>query len=302
MGSADIIPGVSGGTMALILGIYERLLASIRSFDGAWLRDLAHMRWASALARNDLLFLLPLLAGIVSAILFFTRVVPLPALIVSHPEIVYGLFFGLILASILILMGEVTHYGAREIVITFAGAGLGLAVVNMVPLETPIAGWFIFLCGFLAICAMLLPGISGSFVLLILGKYAYIIHALGTFDLFVIATFAAGAVSGLAAFSRVVTWLLRHYRQPTLLLIKGMLIGSLWVIWPFQERVYTDMQGKNLLISTRPVWPLELTGSTVLLSLSLALAGFALVVVIHRAAGHRAAIGNPGSPKKESSP
>jgi putative membrane protein len=283
MGSADVIPGVSGGTMALILGIYERLLKAIRSFDRNWLNSLLHLRLVEALARNDLLFLLPLGFGIVAAILFFTRVVPLPALIVSHPEIIYGLFFGLILASIVILMREVDRYGPKEIAITAAGVLLGLLVVNLVPVETPTSAWFIFVCGFIAICAMLLPGISGSFVLLVLGKYAYIIDALGAFDFAVIFTFAAGALAGVITFSRTIVWLLEHYRQTTLLVIKGILIGTLWLIWPFQERVYAIVHGEAKLVGASPEWPDALTG-TVVASLALLLAGFIFVLAISRLA------------------
>jgi putative membrane protein len=289
MGSADIIPGVSGGTMALILGIYERLLTAIRSFDRFWLDDLLHLRIRQALARNDLQFLLPLLLGIGSAILFFTRVIPLPTLIVTHPELIYGLFFGLILASIVILMGQVDRYGAMEILTTVVGVLVGFAIVNLVPVATPTALWFIFLCGFVAISAMLLPGISGSFILLILGKYAYIIDALGRFDVAVIAAFAAGAVVGLVVFSRTIVWLLRHYHQPTLLLIKGILIGSLWIIWPFQERSYEFIHGKEKLVGSSPVWP-EGPSASVLASFACLALGFALVMGIHYLAEKRTTV------------
>jgi putative membrane protein len=283
MGSADIVPGVSGGTMALILGIYERLLNAIRSFDRMWLNDLLNLRWARALARNDWPFLVPLLLGIAGAILFFTRVIPLPSLIVTHPELIYGLFFGLILASILILMREVDRYGVREIAIAVAGASMGFAVVNLVPMETPTALWFIFLCGFVAISAMLLPGISGSFILLILGKYAYIVDALGRFDLVVMVTFGAGALVGLVVFSRAIVWLLNHYHQATLLLIKGILIGSLWIIWPFQDRSYEIIRGKERLVGATPAWPDAFSG-TVAASFAFLAFGFLLVMLIHHLA------------------
>jgi len=288
MGSADIVPGVSGGTMALILGIYERLLNAIRSFDRAWLDDLLNLRFRRALERNDLVFLLPLLLGIVGALLFFTRVVPLPTLIVTEPELVYGLFFGLIAASIVILMGEVDRYGPREVVIAVAGAIIGFVIVNLVPVTTPDALWFIFLCGFVAISAMLLPGISGSFILLILGKYAYIIDALGNFDLPVIITFGVGMATGLIVFSRAVTWLLRHYHQSTLLLIKGILIGSLWLIWPFQDRTYAIVRGKEKLVGSSPMWPDAVDG-TVVASLAWLAAGFVMVMGIHYLARRRSA-------------
>lgn len=286
MGCADVIPGVSGGTMALILGIYERLLSAIRSFDLAWFADVLHGRISAALGRNDLLFLVPLVTGIFSAILFFTRVVPLPALIVSHPEIIYGLFFGLIVASIVILMREVTTYGVKELLVTAAGILIGFVIVNLVPVETPTDLWFIFLCGFVAICAMLLPGISGSFILLVLGKYAYIIQALGEFNLVVIVTFSLGCVGGLMSFSRVIIWLLKHYHQLTLLIIKGILIGTLWVIWPFQERIYANVEGAQKLLSVTPAWP-RAFDSTVAASLAFMTFGFLLVMVIDRLASRR---------------
>lgn len=286
MGSADIIPGVSGGTMALILGIYERLLKAIGSFDRAWLKDLFYFRVSAAFTRNDLLFLLPLGAGIVLALLFFTRVIPLPQLIVSYPEPVYGLFFGLILASIVLLFGEVDKYGPKEFAITLVGVMAGFVIVNLVPVETPTAPWFIFLCGFVAISAMLLPGISGSFILLILGKYAFIIDAFGHFDAAVMATFAVGALTGLVVFSRAIVWLLNRFRQATLLVIKGILIGSLWMIWPFQERIYETVRGQEKLVGGSPMWPQALT-PTVAFSLVLLLAGLVLVMFIHRlSVGH----------------
>ena len=137
MGSADIIPGVSGGTMALILGIYERLLKAIRSFDKDWLTDLIRFRLSEALSRNDILFLAPLGFGILCAIMFFTRVIPLPTLILTHPELIYGLFFGLIAASVVVLMKEVNHYGPAQILIVFAGIVLGYTIVTLVPVERP---------------------------------------------------------------------------------------------------------------------------------------------------------------------
>lgn len=286
MGSADIVPGVSGGTMALILGIYERLLRAIRSFDKDWLGLLFRGRFGAALSRNDLPFLAALGAGILAALLFFTHVVPLPKLIVSHPEQVYGLFFGLILASVFILMGAVERYGPGEIAMTLLGVAAGFAVVNLVPVETPDSAWFIFLCGFVAISAMLLPGISGSFILLILGKYAYIIDALGHFELAVIAVFVAGMASGLVVFSRVIVWLLSRYHQPTLLAIKGILIGSLWIIWPFQERVFETVRGKDRLVGSSPVLP-EALDATALAAFAWMALGMVAVLLLHRLAGRQ---------------
>ena len=281
MGSADIIPGVSGGTMALILGIYERLLRAIRSFDAAWMRDLLSGRVRAALGRNDLGFLIPLGLGIVGALLFFTRVVPLPQLIETHPELIYGLFFGLILASVWVLLRDAPAFGWREAGWVLLGAITGFAVVNLVPLETPTALWFIFFCGFVAISAMLLPGISGSFILLILGKYAYIIDALGRFDVVIIGVFMAGMGCGLLAFSRVITWLLGRFHEATMMTIIGILLGSLWVIWPFQERSYVVVRGEEKLVASNPVWPDALDAGAMAAFGLLAL-GVVIVLALHR--------------------
>lgn len=280
MGAADVVPGVSGGTMAFILGIYQRLLEAVRSFDIKLVQLLAGRRWSEARDHVDLWFLLSLVAGIFTALMFFTRVVPLPTLIRTDPEPVYGLFFGLILGSIYVLLQEVERIGLSGILALAAGVLLGLGVVNMVPMETPEASWFIFLSGSLAITAMILPGISGSFVLLLLRKYAYVFDAIGRLDFSVIIPFALGAVAGLMAFSRVLVWLLHHYFRVTLLTITGILVGSLWVIWPFQERVFENVRGKERLMQATPIWPAD-WGGTSLLALGLAAAGLALVLVIH---------------------
>lgn len=279
MGSADVIPGVSGGTMALILGIYQQLIEAIRSFDWYWLRSLLRFDIRTAFSRPHFAFLIPLLLGIFAALLFFTRVVPLPYLIEHYPEPVYGLFFGLIAGSILILVRQFEHHPVSWIFLLLT-TGLGWWVFNLVPAETPEAAWFIFLSGSLAISAMLLPGISGSFVLLLLNKYAYIFAAIGVFDLGVIMPFALGMLAGLVAFSRVLSWLLHRFYRDTLAAIIGLLIASLWVIWPFQERIFATIGDKHKMLSSTPIWPDAWTGMA-MLAIALALAGCIAVLMLH---------------------
>lgn len=281
MGSADVIPGVSGGTMAFILGIYPRLLAGINSFDLAWLRMLMRFDIKGALTHPHFDFLLPLGIGIISALLFFTRVIPLPSYLVTDPELIYGLFFGLIVGSIIVLLRHIPQWSGMRWVQLIAGIFLGLVVVNLVPTTTPDAAWFIFLSGALAITAMILPGISGSFILLVLGKYAYIFDALGHFRFTVIIPFALGVATGLALFSRFLEWLLRVYRQGTITVIIGILIGTLWLIWPFQNRVYVEAGGKQRLLGATPALP-DSIDNTVLLSMLLMVAGFVVVLAIDR--------------------
>ncbi len=280
MGAADVVPGVSGGTIAFITGIYERLLQAIQSFNTHLLRLLLKGAFRQAVMHTDLAFLVPLALGIMSALLFFTRIVPLPELIITRPELVYGLFFGLILASIIVLMQQARVLRGWSPLWLISGAAFGFALVNLVPGQTPTGAWFIFLCGALAISAMILPGISGSFILLVLQKYSYIFSAIGRLDLSILAPFTLGIVFGLMLFSRLLNWLLGRFYQQSLAAIIGILVGSLWMIWPFQDRRYIVINDRQKLLGSTPVWPEQLD-TTVYLSLALALAGVLLVAGIH---------------------
>ncbi len=279
MGAADVVPGVSGGTMAFILGIYERLIRAISSFDLLLIRHLAGRRWRQALNHTDLAFLAVLGAGIVSALFFFTRVVPLPTLIRTDPEPVFGLFLGLVLGSVYVLLKNTRKLGAKDFGFLFCGVFVGGVVVTLAPVSTPEAPWFVFLSGMLAISAMILPGVSGSFILLVLRKYAYVFDAIGRLDFAVIIPFGLGAVVGLMLFSRVLTWLMEHHRRPVTTAIIGFLVSSLWVIWPFQHRVYSMVRGKQRLLENHPQLPQTFDGTTVL-ALVMIITGLVLVVVL----------------------
>lgn len=278
MGAADVVPGVSGGTMAFILGIYTRLIDAIKSFDIRLVKLLSRLEIRQALVHVDAGFLLILFAGIFSALLFFTRVVPLPALLLSHPEAVYGLFFGLIVGSVIVLMLDLGGLRTTDFGALLGGIVLGLLVVTAVPANTPDDAWFIFMAGALAICAMVVPGISGSFVLLILGKYTLVIHALGHFQFAIIVPFAAGAALGLALFTRVLSWILHHYERAALVAISGILIASLWVVWPFQQRQYVQVRGKSRLVESSPLWPSM--NADIVLPIALAVTGLLAVIAI----------------------
>jgi putative membrane protein len=280
MGAADVVPGVSGGTMAFILGIYTQLIEAIRSFDAVWLQHVLKLEFKPALQRPHFGFIIPLIIGIFCALLFFTRVIPLPTLLHTHPEPIYGLFFGLIVGSIIALLPEAERFDASAIFFVSVGTILGWLVVNLVPVKTPDAAWFIFISGMLAISAMLLPGISGSFILLILRKYDTILNGIGHFDFKVLIPFGLGALTGLIVFSRFLSWLLARYYRATLLVIIGVLIGTLWVIWPFQVRKYEVIHNKERLISSTPYWP-DAWNETVMFALFMMLIGLGLVLILH---------------------
>ncbi|MFA5669036.1 MAG: DUF368 domain-containing protein [Balneolaceae bacterium] len=247
MGSADIVPGVSGGTLALILGIYERLLNAIKSVNTPFLKALFKFRIKEALQEVHLRFLGFLLIGVFSAFAFFTKVVPLQEYMFTDPEAVYGLFFGLILGSIYILIKEIESFRWQEGVMLLAGIAFGVWIVNLVPADTPENPAFVFLSGCIAITAMILPGISGSYLLLIMRKYDFILMQLGkiggpqTLDgLIAITPFVLGALVGITLFSRFLSWLLSKYNALTIAVLIGFLIGSLFVIWPYQHRDFVE--------------------------------------------------------------
>jgi putative membrane protein len=280
VGSADVVPGVSGGTMAFILGIYPQLINAIKSFDSEWLRMVLSLNIKGIINRPHFGFLIPLGIGAVAALIFFTRVISLPSLIRTQPEIIYGLFFGLVLGSIVLLF---RHLGMtlllKRVLFLLIGIVFGGFVVTLVPASTPDASWFIFLCGAIAITAMILPGISGSFILLMMKKYAYIFNAIGHFDFSIILPFMFGIVTGVILFSRVLSYLLKRFYQQTILFITGILIASLYVIWPFQTRVYEVVRHKERLVSSVPYIP-DAFSNQILYSLIVALVGLAAVIIL----------------------
>jgi putative membrane protein len=286
MGAADVVPGVSGGTMAFILGIYPQLIAAIKSFDMQWLKGLCRLDRPIIFSHPHFSFLVPLVLGIVVALLFFTRVISIPLLIRTHPELVYGLFFGLIVGSIIVLFRQLGRLTIKEGVFIVTGTIIGWFLFNIVPASTPNDSWFIFLCGALSICAMLLPGISGSFILLMLKKYAYIFNAIGFFQFAVIIPFILGVISGLILFSRILAYLLNNYYRPTIMFILGLLCASLWVIWPFQERVYEIIRGKEHLIKSVPVIP-DTLSLNISFSVFMCMLGLLAILLINRFAQRR---------------
>lgn len=257
MGSADVVPGVSGGTMALIMGIYTRLINAIKSADSVFFGHLIKLRIMPALRHIHLMFLIPLLIGVALAIVFFTRIVPLPQLMYTNPEPVYGVFFGLIAGSVWLLYRSLEKVRWQEIAFVVLGTAIGYWVVTLVPTDTPENALFVFFSGSVAITAMVLPGISGSFILLILRKYDYILGQFAllgtdrTMDaILVLIPFGLGMIAGIMVFSRLLSWLLDRYYLPTVSVLIGFMIGSLFIIWPFQDRefyesVRTEIVNKN---------------------------------------------------------
>ena len=278
MGIADLIPGVSGGTMAFILGIYEHLLAAIKAFNVDLLRLIGRLRWREALARVPWGFLIPLGLGIGVAVISMARV--MRYLLENQPVLLFSFFFGLIVASI-IAVGATVRWGPSSVAALLIGSVGAYFIVGLVPLTMPHDPLTLFFSGALAIMAMILPGISGSFILLILGQYAYVLDAVSDLNLLAIVPVALGAVVGLLGFVRLLSWLLRHYHNLTVAVLMGFMVGSLRKIWPWKEVLETtlDRHGEVIPLRERNVLP-DFAATEFWVALAIAVAGFVLLSVI----------------------
>ena len=232
MGAADIVPGISGGTIAFITGIYARLIQCLRSFDWRLWAIFRQGGFVAVLRAVDATFLASLLAGILSSILLLTNLISW--LLLTYPVPLYGFFFGLVSGSAIIVYREVTRWRLNLLACMVLGAFLAYALGAWLPnIEQPTALTF-FIAGAIAICAMILPGISGSFLLLVMGLYAPLIDAVKSLHLLYVGSFALGAGSGILMFSHVLGWLFEHYRAATFATLFGFIVASLPHIWPWK--------------------------------------------------------------------
>ena len=249
MGASDVIPGVSGGTIAFITGIYSELLGSIRSFTPKNFRLIFSEGFGAFWKAIHGNFLVAVLFGIGTSIFTLAKVVQY--LLVAHPIYIWSFFFGLIMISTVGVLRTIKKTTAPVFISFAVGAVIAYLITVVTPAETTDAVWFIFLCGAIAICAMILPGISGSFILLLLGKYQYILQAVTDLNLVVLGVFACGAVIGILSFSHFLTWLLNRFHDVTIALLAGFMLGSLNKVWPWKVVVDpVTLYEKNVLPGT----------------------------------------------------
>ena len=237
MGSADVIPGVSGGTIAFITGIYEELVNSIKSIDLEALKLFFTGRWKSFWQHINGTFLLSLFAGIFTAVVSLAKI--LEHLLESQPVLIWSFFFGLILISSFVVAKKIKVWEYPVIVALVSGIGAAFYITSVTPAHTTDEAWFIVLAGILASCAMILPGISGSFILLLLGKYQFALAAVNEVDIKAILLLGSGAVIGLLSLSRLLSWLFKKYHDITVAMLAGFMLGSLNKIWPWKETIET---------------------------------------------------------------
>ena len=241
MGAADVIPGVSGGTIAFIMGIYDKFVASLAAINLESVKLFFSGKFKEFWKHINGSFLLSLAIGIGVSVISLATV--MQTLLSDFPIQTWAFFFGLIVASSIFILRGISGWSLRELLFLAGGIVLGVVICTLSPTQTPDALWFIFLSGAIAICAMILPGISGSFILLILGKYQYILGTVSdlvagqnvTHNILILAVFAIGAVVGILGFSKFLHWLLARWNKETLVVLAGFIIGSLVKVWPWSN-------------------------------------------------------------------
>ena len=285
MGAADIVPGVSGGTVALMTGIYDRLIRAIVVVDRDCLGLLIRGRLSAVWHRIDGVFLLPLLLGIVTAI--FALASTIHWLLEAYPQPLWAFFSGLILASGMLLLRDEVPLNRVDRVLWFSlGVVIAVVIAFMPPLAMMSGLPGLFVAGAIAICAMILPGISGSFMLLLMGMYAPVLAAVKNIEIVNLTVFAAGCVIGLASFSRLLDALLRSYRMSAMAFLCGVLMGSLVAVWPWRRTLEVVISGETAVL-TRPVMPPDVAAPQLELCLATFLIGLFFVWVVQLLAARR---------------
>ena len=295
MGAADIVPGVSGGTMAFIFGIYEELINSIKTIGQREFIDAAlHLRIREALSMINWTFLIPLGLGVLAAI--FSLAGALEYFLNHQPVYLWSFFFGLIISSVIVIAGRIKKWSWGVVAAVLLGAVGTFMLVSLVPAQTPDTWWFYILTGALASCAMILPGISGAYILVMLGKYQSVLSAVNQRDFLTLALIAFGAAIGLVTFAQILSWLFKRYHDITVAVLIGLLLGSLRKVWPWKVDVqwmtdeggqYVLSHGERIVTEQLNVWPDVSTQAgmmEVLLALALAALGMGAVLLIERIA------------------
>lgn len=254
MGAANVVPGVSGGTIALLTGIYSDIVGALNAVTEkeTW-KSLLHGRFREfwRLIKGD--FLVALLVGVLLSVFSLAKLVTW--CLTYYPILTWAFFFGLILASAVVMVRGIKDFRGADLIPAVIGLALGLVICTMSPTKTTDDIWFIFLCGAISICAMILPGISGSFILLVMGKYHYIMQAITDLNWPVIIMFGVGCVVGILAFAKLLHWLLARWERQTMLVLLGFVFGSLVRVWPWYDG---EAVKAAQLLRTGSVSPLDL--------------------------------------------
>ena len=287
MGAANVIPGVSGGTIALITGIYERLINGIKRCDPKALKLVLTGKFKDAWEYVDGRFLFALMAGVAISIVSLARL--FEYLLEHHERLTMAFFFGLILLSIVYVAQRISAWTPSVWLALLVGSAVAIGIAFLAPATENSAFFYVFLCGVAAISSMILPGLSGSFVLIIMGNYALVLGAINTFDLGIIIPLALGCGFGLIAFSHILSWVFKHYADHTLAVMTGFVIGSLVVIWPWKETLTENVlrEGKPPKeVVTGYDWQMpNIAHAETWIAVGLMVLGAISIVVMERVAG-----------------
>jgi len=246
MGVANVIPGVSGGTIALITGIFQRLIDSIKSFNFTALKLFFNKEFKEFARYTDLNFLVAVLLGV--AISIFSLAKLLNWLFLHHPVFVWSYFFGLILASVFLVGKTIENWKLSVIVMFIAGTSIAVSISILTPATPNDSFFYLIICGAVAACSMILPGLSGSFVFLLMGNYELIINAVGDLNMKILLPVAIGAAGGLIAFAHFLSWVYRKFRDQTISTLTGFILGSLMILWPWKKAIFSlDANGSEVI-------------------------------------------------------
>ena len=286
MGAADVVPGVSGGTIAFISGIYEELLSTISNVNLSLLKTLKTSGIKAAWKQLNGSFLTALFLGIFVSIVSLAKVIK--HLLESQPILLWSFFFGLVLASIIYIAKQITDWNFKAFLVLIIGAVLAYFITTLNPLVSEnSSSLFVFLAGAIAICAMILPGISGSFILVLLGAYKPVLEAVNNRDFKTILVFMAGAVVGLLTFSRVLKWLFKNHKNLTLAVLTGFIIGSLNKIWPWKETLTwrINSRGVEVPFNQQSISPFSFDEDPqLIMAIVFAVLGFVLILGMEKLA------------------
>ena len=282
MGAADVVPGVSGGTIAFITNIYEELIDSLNRLDGKALKILFKEGIKPFWQYINGNFFLFLLGGIGISIVSLAKLITY--LLATYPVLVWSFFFGLVFASIFFVGKQVTKWNVANILSFIVGAIIAYVITDLPPMHSPESSWFIFLSGAIAICAMILPGISGSFILLLLGSYDIVLRAIKNIEIKTMLIFGAGCVVGLLSFSRLLKWMFAKFHNLTVALLSGFLLGSLNKIWPWKETISTriNSHGEEVPFIQKNVSPFAFEHPQLAAAIGLAVFGVLLLYFLEK--------------------
>jgi putative membrane protein len=283
MGAADAVPGVSGGTIAFISGIYEELINSISNINADLIKSLFTKGIKPFWQQLNGNFLIALLAGIMVSFVSVMRLAKY--LLENHPVLIWSFFFGLIVASIFFVGKQIQKWSLAVIISLVVGAFIAFYITTLPASSNNENPWFLFIAGAIAICAMILPGISGAFILIILGAYKALSDAFHDFDIKKILIFASGALVGLLSFSHLLKWLFKHYHNITLAVLTGFIFGSLNKVWPWKKTLtwHTNTEGIKSAVLQESVSPFSFDGNNQLLfAIILMILGFLTIFILEK--------------------